>query len=188
MRADEHHQDHHPGSVDRAQELLEAVLLAAANCFEERKVTFVAHPYGGAAFDSTVSAGSSLFLVRTAEQLTFRQLQALAVFGRHGTGDTALEIELAQVEADHRSGARAVDPAMFEELTDLGNRRLVGAWAGDGLVRDPSTTWGGDWEGVSVGQVALTELGKVLHRLMRLGGMPEADWRTWVDEYRGTTT
>jgi hypothetical protein len=169
-----------------AQELLEAILLASANCYEERKLPFVAHMYGRIAYDSTVSAGDSLFLVRMADQLTFRQLQGLAVFARHGTGDTALELELGQIEADHRSGARRVDPAIFEEMTDLGRRRLVGAWTGDGSVRDPSTTFGGDWEGVAIGQVALTELGKILHALMRLDAMPTGDWRAWVEEYRGT--
>jgi hypothetical protein len=79
----------------------------------------------------------------------------------------------------------ALDPALFEELTDLGNRRLVGVWTGDGRVRDPSTTWGGNWEGVSIGQVALTELGRFLHRLMRLDAMPEVEWQSWVDAYRG---
>jgi hypothetical protein len=169
-----------------AQELLESILLASANCFEERKLPYLAHMFDGVAYDRSINTGDSLFLARLAEQLTFRQLQGLAVFGRHGTGDTALEIELGEIEAEHRSGARGVDPALFEELTDLGNRRLVGAWTGDGRVRDPSSTWGGDWEAVSIGQVALTELGKVLHRLMRLGDMPETEWRSWVDGYRGT--
>jgi hypothetical protein len=168
-----------------AHELLESVLLASANSFEERKLPYLAHMYDGVAYDSTVSAGDSLFLAHMADQLTFRQLQGLAVFGRHGTGDTALEIELGQIEAEHRSGATVVDPAMFEELKDLGSRRLVGAWTGDGQVRDPSTTWGGDWEGVSIGQVALTELGKLLHRLMRLDDMPAVEWRSWIDAYRG---
>lgn len=169
-----------------AHELLESILLASANCFEERKLPYLAHMYDGVAYDSTVSAGDALFLARMADQLTYRQLQGLAVFGRHGTGDTALEIELAEIEAEHRSGARLVDPTMFEELTDLGNRRLVGAWTGDGLVRDPSTTWGGDWEGVAIGQVSLTELGQLLHRLMGLREIPEEGWRAWVDTYRGT--
>ena len=48
-----------------AQELLEAILLASANCFEERKLPFMAHMYDGIAYDSTISAGDSLFLVRT---------------------------------------------------------------------------------------------------------------------------
>jgi hypothetical protein len=136
-----------------AHELLESILLASANCFEERKLPYLAHMYDGVAYDSTVSPGDSLFLARMADQLTFRQLQGLAVFGRHGTGDTALEIELGEIEAEHRSGARVLDPALFEELTDLGSRRLVGAWTGDGRVRDPSTTWGGDWEGVASGRL-----------------------------------
>jgi hypothetical protein len=168
-----------------AHELLESILLASANCFEERKLPYLAHMYDGVAHDSTVTTGDSLFLARMADQLTFRQLQGLAVFGRHSTGDTALEIDLGKIEADHRSGARAIDPALFEELTDLGNRRLVGAWTGAGRVRDPSATWGGDWEGVAIGQVALTELGKLLHRLMRLDEMPDVDWRSWVVAYRG---
>jgi hypothetical protein len=77
-----------------AQELLEAILLASANCFEERKLPFMAHMYNGVAYDPTISAGDSLFLVRMADQLTYRQLESLAAFGRHGTGDTPLEIEL----------------------------------------------------------------------------------------------
>ena len=33
--------------------------------------------------------------------------------------------------------------------------------------------------------VALTELGELLHRLMRLDDMPAVQWRPWVDAYRG---
>jgi hypothetical protein len=73
-----------------AHELLESILLASANCFEERKLPYLAHVYDGVADDATVNTGDSLFLARMADQLTYRQLQALAVFGRHGTGDRPL--------------------------------------------------------------------------------------------------
>ena len=168
-----------------AHDLLESILLSAANSFEERKLPYLAHVYDSTAFDSSIRTSDALFLSRLADDLTFHQLQALAVFGRHATGDTELELELAQIEADHRTFDRIADPAVITEVIDLGNRRLVGAWLGDGHVRNPSESWGGDWEGLAIGQVALTDTGELLHRLMRLQEMPEQDWRTWIADYKG---
>jgi hypothetical protein len=168
-----------------AHDLLESILLSAANSFEERKLPYLARIYDSTAFDQSVRASDALFLGRVADQLTFHQLQALAVFARHGTGNTELELELAQIEADHRSFERSADPAAIAEVIDLGNRGLVGAWLGDGKVRNPSDAWGGDWDGVSIGQVALSDTGRLLHRLMRLGEMPESDWRAWISNYSG---
>jgi hypothetical protein len=168
-----------------AHDLLESVLLSAANSFEERKLPYVAYLYNGTTFDSSIRAADALFLSRVADQLTFHQLQALAVFARHGSADTELELELAQIEAEHRSYERVANPAVVTEVIDLGNRGLLGVWVGDGTVRNPSDTWGGDWNAASIGQVTLTDTGKLLHRLLQLEEMPEEDWRAWIADYRG---
>jgi hypothetical protein len=85
-----------------AEELLEGVLLHAANTYEERKLPFLAHLYDGVAHDANVAAADALYLVRAADQLTYRQLAGLAVFARVD----AYVMDLARAQAARDEGAQ----------------------------------------------------------------------------------
>ncbi len=120
-----------------------------------------------------------------ADQLTFRQLQGLAVCGRHGAGDVELERELAHIDAQHREGSMSAESAFLREFDDLSVRHLIGALGPDEVVRNPVGVFGGAPPSDGAAQAVLTQTGMLLHRLMRLGEMPEADRRDWLQALRG---
>jgi len=62
-----------------AEELLEGVLLAAGDSYEERKVPFLGLLYAAIAFDETITPAQGNYLIRQAQELTFRQLAVMAV-------------------------------------------------------------------------------------------------------------
>lgn len=168
-----------------AHELLEGILLTSANCFEEQKLPYLAHIFSDVAYDASVGSSDALFVTRLADQLTYRQLQALAICGRHGTGDVELELELARMDAAHHEGSMMVEPALYQEVNDLAARGLVGLWLGDGSVTSASRVFGGGSESESIGQTALTPAGEFLHRLLRLGEMPAGEQIAWLEQFRG---
>lgn len=63
-----------------AEELAEAVLLAAQGEHEERKLPFLANLFANIAFDKRVDRATGNQLVRLAERLSYRQVCLLALF------------------------------------------------------------------------------------------------------------
>lgn len=166
-----------------AHELFEAILLAAANSFEERKLPYLAHLFDGVAYDDSVGAADALFLSRMADQLAYRQLRGLAVFGHH----QAHEMTLALAKAAHEDGDRVPDPAFMREFDDLGARWLIGVTRPDDDVpHPPGDLWGGNrLSDFAYAQEHLTDAGELLYRLTRLDQMPGSEQDEWLNELIG---
>jgi hypothetical protein len=166
-----------------AHELFESILLAAANTFEERKLPYLAHLYDGVAHDVSVRAPDALFLSRIADQLTYRQLQGLAVFGNHQEHEMAL----VMAKTSHEEGRMTPDPAFMREFNDLGARALIGVTRPDDDVpHAPGDLWGGNSLGeYAYAQEGLMDAGELLYRLMRLDQMPESEQDEWLTELAG---
>jgi hypothetical protein len=167
------------GTRPDAEELLEGVLLRAANAYEERKVALLANLYSGIAHDSSVVPAYGHFLVRTADELTFRQLVALGVFTRYEDHSRAL----MRAHTLWTEGRAEADEALLFELDDLGDRRLVGVKS-KGAVKAVGEIF--DTAGPlrtaksGYGAFRLTKIGDDLARLARLGHIDEAERTAWV--------
>jgi hypothetical protein len=175
--------DERDGLRSDEQELLEAVLLTAANTYEERKLPYLAHLFDGVRHDTSVPASDALFMSRIADQLTYRQLVGLAVFGHY---DEHFR-DLAHAKTLFDEGRAAPDRAFMQELDDLGTRGLVGVKGDNGLVGSPVGTWGGGMlSDIPFGKEHLTDPGEGLYRLMRLDEIPAAEREKWLTGLAGT--
>ena len=67
-----------------AEEILEGLLLRLADEYEGKKVEYLSHIYPQMLFEDSIPPEYSYFLVKTAGELTYRQLVFLAHFGRDG--------------------------------------------------------------------------------------------------------
>jgi hypothetical protein len=77
------------------EEILEGVLQAAADAYEEKKVAHLGKLYASLAFDAGVSRGYANFLIGVARSLTFRELALMAVIW---------EGDVARLPPDERAG------------------------------------------------------------------------------------
>jgi hypothetical protein len=163
-------------------ELLEAVLLSAANTFEERKLPYLAHLFDGVKFDASLKTADALFLSRIADQLTYRQLQGLAVIASYEQH----EMGLVEAKTAHETGSRRPDPAFMREFDDLATRGLVGVESTSLVIRTPNELVGqGVLSNYAYAQTRLTGSGRLLHRLMRLDEIPTSERMSWLNELAG---
>ncbi|MET1087649.1 MAG: hypothetical protein ABWY04_11105 [Arthrobacter sp.] len=152
-----------------AQEVLEAVLLAAKRDPEERKAPYLGRMFANIAFDSGISPSAAQWAVTTAETLSWSQFQLLAVVGR------AEQLDLGLITVG-KSGANWDSYALHADLRDLGiaNRHLI---------------FGGTeetWNKISVPSSALQTFtlgsgGNLLHALLGLEEIP-------IDDLHGVVT
>lgn len=171
------------GRVD-AEELLEGVLLHAADAYEERKVVFLGRLYAGIAFESRISAGYGHFLAKLADRLTYRQLAALAFAANDEYEARRSEIDVARSEGTTRSSQEIV-----AELDELGAAGLVGVEQEGGRVANPRTTVGaGTFSELPLVRMKLTPLGSDLHELMGLSSVPDGDQEVVTEELQGSGT
>lgn len=154
-----------------AHELLEAILLAAANSFEERKLPYVAHLFDSVAYDSSIRSTDGLFLARMADQLTYHQLVALSVFSHREDH----ELSLAAMGAEKDQG-RAERATARGELDDLAARGLLTTLA----YREMRSGMTGSINQYPYGQMCLTDLGEMLTRVMRLDSVPDTERHDWI--------
>lgn len=134
------------------KELLEAVLLKARDCFEERKVRHLGLFYANLVFADFVSPQTAHFSLKQFDRLSYRQLCFLAVLGARGSLD---------VEALRRPNHAVPDiEALKREEMDLHSNDLGTM----GLV-----------SGASAWVDELSVLGKALYDLAGLEEIPSAD-------------
>lgn len=101
------------------EEVAESVLLKSQREAEERKLPYMAHLLAGIAFDASISAYMAHQLVKTAEQLTYRQLCLLRIGAIRG--------QLGLRTTDYRSHG-SFDKELYQvlfECHDLYGRGLV---------------------------------------------------------------
>ncbi|GAA5188387.1 hypothetical protein GCM10023346_00300 [Arthrobacter gyeryongensis] len=146
-----------------AQEVLEAVLLAAKRDPEERKATYMGRMFAHIAFDDGISPSAAHWAVTTAEALSWSQFQLLAVVAR------AEQLDVNGIVVG-KSGENWDSYALHCDLRELGidNRHLI---------------FGGEektWNKISLPSSALQTFhfgsgGTLLHGLLGLEGIPIDD-------------
>jgi hypothetical protein len=165
-----------------AEDLLEAVLRRAAGTYEERKLPLLARLYSAVAHDATISAAEALYLVRVADELTYRQFVALAVLAHSDEHEQAL----ANVEALHETGRNVADESIRVELSNMVDLRLVGISANE-EVGPLNNVFAGL---LPRGKVTYAQLGLLPsgQRLVQTTGADEIDAsqrERWLEELTG---
>ena len=163
-----------------AEEVLEAILLQAANSYQEEKVPYIAHLYDGVAHDADVRPADAHVLIDLAELLSYRQLVTMAVLAEH---DKYFRV-LARAAGLRDQGRSGASETLLIELDQLGEVGLVGARVeGKGPFRQGAVY--GTQKRMSdqpYGALRLMPIGELLHRLMRLAEIPDEERDAWVAE------
>lgn len=165
-----------------AEELLEAVLMHAANAYEERKVPYLAHLYDTVAHDAEVSAADAHAVLAFADRLTYRQLVALAVLA-----DEKHFRDLARAGTLRAEGRASPSETLLMELDELGATALIGVRVeGKGPYRIGEVIGSaGPASRHPFGALKLLPAGLLLLRLMRISDIPDADRQDWLTELKG---
>jgi hypothetical protein len=147
-----------------ADEVLEGVLLAAADANEEAKVSFLGHLLASLAFDESISRAHANHLIAVARVLSYRQLAIMAVIWQ---GDAA---PLVQEAAELRRNLHFGDEDGLQ-VDELERRGILGRGAPGGTYKRGGATFV-DASGVPVSELTLTGHGAQLYTLMRLSEIP----------------
>lgn len=172
-----------------AGELLEGVLLTAADAWEQRKVPYIGRLFAETSFDPSVNIADANYLLRLANRLTYRQLLLLAFWHRVGNLGVAEMVSFIVDDATPARLDKATD-ALQAEMEDLASLGLVGVERKDGTMGAPDPTWdgiadAGTLKRASLTEIHLTPLGATLHRLMVLDDIPTEETDEIVPELRG---
>jgi hypothetical protein len=166
--------DSRAGERSPAEELLEGVLVAAADSYEERKVPYLGRLFASLVFDSAVSRGFANFMIRTAERLTFQQLVIMAVVWE---GDATPAAEEARTEGPPKRVLFSDEVGMeVDELERLG---LVGRGEPGGSPKRGGMTFV-DASGMPPSNLTLPGPGMKLYDLMGLSDIPQETRRALV--------
>jgi hypothetical protein len=165
------------GHRPEAEEVLEGVMLAAAEAWEERKVRHLGLLYAELAF-RPFRPEYAHYLVTIARRLTWRQMVCLSILLREDHGKFRL-FEYAEIVTVLENGLEA-------ELDELGQSGIIGILQTDHTVARPSSTLGGGrmW-GTPIDRVVLTTLGQVLTKAMMLQTVPEAEQQAMLESLEG---
>jgi hypothetical protein len=174
--------DHRGALRPEAEELLEGVLRHAAATYEERKLPLISSIYTAVAYDSGVVTADALYLLPLADQLTYRQFVALAVFANFE--EHTADFDDAQVARDE--GDARPEPSLALELDDLGDRKLIGALIDDRVIEVGSAM--GTLGAVSAQRYEKLRLTRAGETLAQLSGASQIDARereAWVRAFVG---
>lgn len=160
------------GLPPAAQEVFEAVLIAAQQEPEERKIPYMGNLFASIACHPEIPPSAAHWLIRTAESLSWTQFQLLAVVGRIDQ----LEVEGMKVGQANQNWD---SHALHKGLSDLG----VG---GGYLVHagyEPTPN-GIQVPSSKLAQHKLQNLGFLLHMALRLEQVPLKDLEDIVNRMR----
>jgi hypothetical protein len=145
-----------------AEEVLEGVLQAAGDAYEERKVPFLGKLYAAVAFDGSVGRPQANFFIAVAQRLTFRQLALMAVIWERDVAPLAAEAAREeppqQVHFSDKLGL---------EADDLERRGLIGHGQPGGPPENGARAFV-EAGGRPVAELTLTGPGRQLYELMGL--------------------
>ena len=161
-----------------ADEVLEGVLLHAANEYEERKVPLIANLFASIAFDEAVSPARATYLLQLADRLTYRQLLVLALFSSQ-----RFDAELVFVDAGRAGGTVNRDADAVADADALGHAGLLGVLQEGGWSANmASVVNGGSFRSISLAKAHPTRMGEELYRLMHLDAVPDEALRDVLDD------
>lgn len=156
-----------PGGRREAEEVLEGVLLAATNAWEEQRVRHLGLLYASLVF-SPHRPEYGHYLVTVASRLTWRQMIALAVFAY----DQPARFKLFERAAD----LTILETGLEAELDELGQTGILGFRQQDGTIARPASTLGGGRIlGADAESVVPTSLGQTLARVLVLESVATRD-------------
>jgi hypothetical protein len=165
------------------------VLLTAADAWEQRKVPYIGRLFAEVSFEPTVNIPDANYLLRLADQLTYRQLVLLGFWHRVDSLDLPEQVALIMDDDTPARLDKATD-ALQAEMEDLNTLGLVGVERKDGTMGSPDPTWDGIADAGTLKRAALTAihltpLGETLHRLMALDDIPTDETDGIIPELRG---
>ncbi len=174
-----------------AGELLEGVLLSAADAWERRKVPYIGRLFSRASFNTNVGVGESNYLLRLGNRLTYRQLVLMRFWVAAQGGRYEESLMSLGIDQDAQGGSPT--PALASELDDLMSAGLVGVQRSDGTIGPPDPTIEGiadvgSLKGTDLAKVCLTPLGSSLHDLLGLDHVPSEDLDEVLRALRGEST
>lgn len=146
-------------SRSRAEEIAESVILKAQREPEEKKIPFMGNLLANISFDASISVELGHQIIKTAEQLTYRQLCILKL--------SAVKNQLNLRQQDYReqsSFPKDLYQVLYEYL-DLYNRGLVNF--GGGVAFGPTD--------VKPGSTTIQGLGADIFNMMGLNNIPDPD-------------
>jgi hypothetical protein len=156
-----------PDERDDASELLEGVLLAAGDAYEERKLPYLARLYASVSFRPDIDAALANFLLRVAERLTYREIQLLALFGDGEARGVLYPI------GEEGEDARRIPPSVLAELDHLGTESLLGVGQPGGSVAHfASVIEGGTFLRMQLHRIYPMDVGAILFDVMGLDDFP----------------
>lgn len=157
------------GHRSEAEEILEGVLLKAANAYQERKLRHLGAILPSLAFRPDVSAADGDWLSRLADRLSWRQLVVLSIFAQPPENQLAMR----DIDQDE-SGSRGPSVGLREEVEELGTLGLLGVTTSDGNLVRAGATWGstGSIWGARMTSWQLTSQGLLLVEIAQLNAIP----------------
>jgi hypothetical protein len=159
--------DAREGGRSEAEEILEGVLLAASDAWEEHRVRHLGLLYASLVFSQNRPEYAH-YLVTLAERVTWRQMVTLGVLAY----DEPTGFKLFGQGAD----VAILENGLEAELDELGQTGIVGFRQTDGSIARPASTLGGGrMFGSEVEKVAPTSLGRTLARSLALDRIAAAD-------------
>ena len=141
------------------EEVWESAMVRCQRESSERKLPYIAHLLAGVAFDDTVDLDMAHQMILAAEQLTYRQLCIMRL---------AKTKETYSLRSDNYRSQSYFAKDLYSvlyECADLDRRALI-------TIVDTAVLGLTD---VKPGAMELQALGNDLHRLMRLGDIPDED-------------
>lgn len=167
VRSDGFFEERASGRTD-AEEVAESVLLKSQREPEEKKIPYMGHLLSNVAFDTEISAQMAHQIIKTAEQLTYRQLCIMKLI----VNKTAFGLRYQ----DYR-GQDTFTKELYQllyECLDLYNRGLVN-FSGE-VAFGPTD--------ISPGKMTIQGLGADIYNLMNLNLIPEQDLVSIVAQLR----
>jgi hypothetical protein len=156
-----------------AEELLEGVLRAAAEAYEEKKVPFLASMYSSLVFRPDISPAYANSLIQLAADCTWRQVVILAFLDYER--DLAAHVDL--ILDPGVSPPREPRSAVWLAFDGLGYLGLIGVRQDDSTVARVGAVWGSSGSFAQFGEAktGLTTTGRDLVDLMQLSAVPITD-------------
>ncbi len=152
--------DEQPDGRSSADEIVEGLLTVSQREYEERKIPFYANLLANLVFTTEYDRPYCNLLIRTPEQMSYRQLCLLALVEKKTSG-----LEHRTLRKHHRK-LSVSQLAVLQELLVLNTRGL--------LKSNSNTVWLGISD-VTLDASPTAELGSAIHVLMELGSIPDSD-------------
>jgi hypothetical protein len=155
-----------PGNRSFAEEIVEGTLLAAQREHEERKLLYLGNLLASFAFHEEISRGGANFLLKLADDLSYRQLCLLALADRKDEFPSLRDGTFEELEKSLEQGnapENAVELfTILEEAEGLTNLGMLGQrvqiFMGHGVGFNPAQVQPQRWGGVLNSLMALHEM------------------------------